>query len=145
MTSASRSQRTLVLALLCVASFAVVFNNLIITPILPEISDDLGVRVAVAGLLVTAYAVAGGVAAIFSGPFIDRLGRKPVVVSGMAILTVATVASAFAPSYPLLMVARSVAGLGVACLTPAVFSAVGDLFSYEERGKAMSWVVSATA
>ena len=65
MTSASRSQRTLVLALLCVASFAVVFNNLIITPILPEISDDLGVRVAVAGLLVTAYAVAGGVAAIF--------------------------------------------------------------------------------
>ncbi|MBK6560215.1 MAG: MFS transporter [Dehalococcoidia bacterium] len=143
MTSASRSQRTLVLALLCVASFAVVFNNLIITPILPEISDDLGVRVAVAGLLVTAYAVAGGVAAIFSGPFIDRLGRKPVVVSGMAILTVATVASAFAPSYPLLMVARSVAGLGVACLTPAVFSAVGDLFSYEERGKAMSWVVSA--
>src|SRR5690606_19940085 len=118
-----------ILALLCVASFAVVFNNLIITPILPEISDDMSVRVAVAGLLVTAYAVAGGIAAVFSGPFIDRLGRKPVVVSGMAILTVATVASAFAPNYVLLMVARSVAGLGVACLTPAVFSAVGDLFS----------------
>jgi predicted MFS family arabinose efflux permease len=126
-----------------VASFAVVFNNLIITPILPEISEDFGVRVAVAGLLVTAYSVAGGVAAVFSGPFIDRLGRKPVVVAGMATLTVATVLSAVAPGFVALLAARALAGLGVACLTPAVFAAVGDLFSYEERGRAMSWVISA--
>ncbi|WP_322797464.1 MFS transporter [Tepidiforma sp.] len=139
----SRSQRTLVLALLCVASFAVVFNNLIITPILPEISEDFGVRVAVAGLLVTAYAIAGGVAAVFSGPFIDRLGRKPVVVAGMATLTVATALSALAPGFWALLGARALAGLGVACLTPAVFAAVGDYFSYEERGRAMSWVISA--
>lgn len=142
-TTAHRQQRTLILALLCVASFAVVFNNLIITPILPDISDDLGVRVAVVGLLVTAYAIVGGVAAIFSGPFIDLLGRKPIVVSGMATLTVATFASAVAPNFTTLAIARSLAGLGVACLTPAVFAAVGDLFAYEERGKAMSWVISA--
>ncbi len=131
------------LALLCVASFAVVFNNLIITPILPEISEDFGVRVAVAGLLVTAYAIAGGVAAVFSGPFIDRLGRKPVVVAGMATLTAATAFSAVAPGFVPLLLARALAGLGVACLTPAVFAAVGDYFSYEERGRAMSWVISA--
>ena len=142
-TAIPRSQRTLILALLCVASFAVVFNNLIITPILPDISEDLGVRVAVAGLLVTAYAVVGGVAAVFSGPFIDRVGRKPVVVAGMATLTVATALSAVAPSFLTLAAARALAGLGVACLTPAVFAAVGDYFSYEERGRAMSWVISA--
>jgi multidrug resistance protein len=138
-----RSQRNLILALLCVASFAVVFNNLIITPILPDISEDLGVRVAVAGLLVTAYAIVGGVAAIFSGPFIDRFGRKPVVVVGMSTLTVATALSAVAPNFVLLVAARAIAGLGVACLTPAVFAAVGDYFAYEERGRAMSWVISA--
>lgn len=137
------AQRTLILALLCVASFAVVFNNLIITPILPDISDDLGVKVAVAGLLVTVYAVAGGIAAIFSGPFIDRIGRKPVVVAGMTLLTLATLLSAIAPSFLFLAGARVLAGLGVACLTPAVFAAVGDYFSYEERGRAMSWVISA--
>ncbi len=136
-------KRTLVLALLCVASFASVFNNLIIAPILPDISDDLGVRVAVGGLLVTVYAVVGGTAAFFSGPIIDRIGRKPVVVTGMAILTLATGLSALAPSFGWLMAARALAGLGVACLTPAVFSAVGDLFSYQERGRAMSWVISA--
>lgn len=136
-------KRTLVLALLCVASFASVFNNLIIAPILPDISDDLGVRVAVGGLLVTVYAIVGGTTAFFSGPIIDRIGRKPVVVTGMAILTVATGLSAVAPTFGLLMAARALAGLGVACLTPAVFSAVGDYFSYQERGRAMSWVISA--
>ncbi len=143
MTAQRPANRNLILALLCVASFAVVFNNLIISPILPDISDDLGVKVAVAGLLVTAYAVAGGIAAIFSGPFIDRFGRKPVVVAGMTTLTTATAFSAVAPNFELLLAARVLAGLGVACLTPAVFAAVGDYFSYEERGRAMSWVISA--
>lgn len=137
------AQRRLILALLCVASFSVVFNNLIIAPILPDISEDLRVRVSIVGLLVTAYAVVGGIAAVFSGPFIDRLGRKPVVVAGMSVLTVATILSAIAPSFAFLLAARAMAGLGVACLTPAVFAAVGDYFSYEERGRAMSWVVTA--
>jgi predicted MFS family arabinose efflux permease len=61
----------------------------------------------------------------------------------MATLTVATVLSAVAPGFVALLAARALAGLGVACLTPAVFAAVGDLFSYEERGRAMSWVISA--
>jgi multidrug resistance protein len=138
-----RADRKLVLALLCAASFASVFNNLIVSPILPELSEDLEVRVAVAGLLVTAYAIVGGVAAIFSGPFIDRVGRRPVVIWGMVILTVATALSSVAPNFLLLMGARALAGMGVACLAPAVFAAVGDLFSYEERGRAMSWVISA--
>jgi len=144
-TRSAAPDRRLILALLCLASFASVFNNLIIAPILPDISDDLGVRVAVAGLLVTVYAMFGGAAAVFAGPFIDRLGRKPVVVAGLALLTVATALSAIAPSFGTLIAARALAGLGVACLSPAVFSAVGDYFSYEERGRAMAWVMAANS
>jgi predicted MFS family arabinose efflux permease len=138
-------QRTFVLAILCLASFSTVFNNLIIAPILPAISEDFGVRVAIAGLLVTAYAVAGGLAALFAGPMLDRIGRKPVVVAGMSLLVVATGFSAVSPTFELLMVTRILAGLGVACLTPAVFSAVGDYFPYAERGRAMSWVITANS
>ncbi len=135
--------RTLILGLLCMASFSVVFNNLIITPILPSIASDLDVRITVAGLLVTGYAVASGAAGVFSGPLIDKIGRKPVVVWGMTLLAVATAFSALAPGYYWLMASRILAGLGVACLTPAVFAAVGDYFAYSERGRAMSWVVTA--
>ncbi len=80
------AQRNLILGLLCLASFAVVFNNLIITPILPDISDDLHVRVAIAGLLVTAYAIVGGVAAKFT--------RKPVAIAGLRQLLFGAVAIA---------------------------------------------------
>lgn len=143
MTESPPANRTLLLALLCVASFAVVFNNLIIAPLLPAISDDFGVKVAVAGLLVTAYALTGGAAAVFAGPILDRTGRRPVMLAGMGILAVATAASSVAPTFWALMASRAIAGLGVACLTPAVFAAVGDNFAYHERGKAMSWVISA--
>ena len=135
--------RTLILGLLCMASFSVVFNNLIITPILPSIASDLDVRITIAGLLVTGYAIASGAAGIFSGPLIDKLGRKPIVVWGMTLLAVATALSALAPGYYWLMASRILAGLGVACLTPAVFAAVGDYFAYNQRGRAMSWVVTA--
>jgi predicted MFS family arabinose efflux permease len=144
-THGPRPDRQLILALLCLASFASVFNNLIIAPILPDISEDLGVKIAVAGLLVTVYALFGGAAAIFAGPFIDRLGRKPIVVTGLALLSVATFLSAIAPTFETLIAARALAGLGVACLSPAVFSAVGDYFSYEERGRAMAWVMAANS
>ncbi|MFN0095950.1 MAG: MFS transporter, partial [Dehalococcoidia bacterium] len=140
-----RSDRRMVLALLCLASFASVFNNLIIAPLLPEIADEFNVRVSTAGFLVTLYAIAGAAAGFFSGPFIDRLGRKPVVLTGMTIVVVATALSAVAPNFLFLAGTRALAGLGVACLSPAVFSAVGDYFSYEERGRAMSWVVAANS
>lgn len=137
------ANRRLILSLLCTASFGAVFNNLILAPLIPAISDDLGVPVATAGLLVTAYAIVGGTAAILSGPLIDRLGRRRMVLGGMTVLTIATALSAVAPNYFALMAARMLAGLGVASLTPAVFAAVGDYFSYEERGRAMAWVISA--
>lgn len=137
------ANRRLILSLLCTASFGAVFNNLILAPLIPAISDDLGVPVATAGLLVTAYAIVGGTAAILSGPLIDRLGRRRMVLWGMTVLTIATALSAVAPNYFALMAARMLAGLGVASLTPAVFAAVGDYFSYEERGRAMAWVISA--
>lgn len=141
-TAFNRDQRRLVLALLCAASFGSAFNNLIITPILPEVTKEMGVSVSVGGLLVTSYAIAGTLTSVVAGPVIDRLGRKPLVLAGMCILTLATLCSAVAPNFELLLAARAIAGLGVACLTPAVFSAVGDYFDYEERGRAMSWVIS---
>lgn len=128
--------------MLCVASFSVAFNNVIVTPVLADIAGDLGVRVAVAGLIVTAYAVVGSIAAIFSGPVMDRLGRKRVVVVGMLLLTAGSALSAVAPTFLVLVISRAIGGLGAACLTPAVFAAVGDYFAYEERAKAMSAVMS---
>lgn len=143
-TGAPRS-RGFLLALLSLAGFCVVFNNLIVAPLLPELADDLDVRVAVAGLSVTGYAITAAVIAIGAGPLIDRLGRRPVVVASVATLALGTALSAVAPTFPLFMVSRAIAGLGAASLMPAVFAFVGDSYGYHERGRAIGVVMAANS
>lgn len=137
------ANRALILVLFGLGSFAIVFNNLIISPLMPAIRSDFGVSTSLTGLLVTAYALTGGVAALFAGPLIDRFGRRSMIVLGMAILAGATMLSAAAPGFAWLMAARALAGLGIACLAPAIFSGLGDYFAYQERARAMAWVVTA--
>lgn len=135
--------RRIVLPLLAFSSFTVVFNNLIITPLLKDISEEFDVSVGITGLLITAYALSAGTLAFFAGPIIDRYGRRPVIIVGMTVIAAATFAAAFAPNFAVLIVFRSLAGFGVAGLQPAVFAAVGDYFPYKERGRAMGWVITA--
>lgn len=135
--------RRLVLPLLAFCSFTVVFNNLIITPVLPDIADDFDIGVGLAGMLITVYALSAGLVAFFAGPLIDRYGRRRVILVGISVIALATFASAIAPNFAALLACRAVAGLGVAGLQPAVFAAVGDYFPYNERGRAMGWIITA--
>ncbi|MSQ61870.1 MAG: MFS transporter, partial [Dehalococcoidia bacterium] len=133
----------LILLLLAFCSFTVVFNNLIISPVLKAIATDLDVRVSVAGLLITVYAASAGLLAIVAGPLIDRFGRRRMLVFGLGIVTAGTFLSALAPTFATLMACRALIGVGVAALQPTVFSAIGDYFPYPERGRAMGWIISA--
>ena len=140
---AAPSGRGLILLLLAFCSFTVVFNNLIISPVLKAIATDLDVRVSVAGLLITVYAATAGLLAVVAGPLIDRFGRRRMLILGLGIVTTGTFLSALAPTFATLMASRALIGVGVAALQPAVFSAIGDYFPYQERGRAMAWIISA--
>jgi predicted MFS family arabinose efflux permease len=133
----------LVLPLLSFCMFAVFFNNFIIAPLITDIADDLHVSVGAAGLLITVYALSGGVFALVVAPWLDRLGRRRVIAASITLLAVATMASALAPTFLLMIVCRLIAGLAVAGLQPSVFAAVGDYVPYEERGRAMGWLSTA--
>lgn len=133
----------LILLLLAFCSFTVVFNNLIISPVLKAIATDLDVRVSVAGLLITVYAATAGLLAIVAGPLIERFGRRRMLVLGLGIVTTGTFLSALAPTFATLMACCALIGVGVAALQPAVFSAIGGYFPYQEWGRAMAWIISA--
>ncbi|MFB4288956.1 MFS transporter [Nonomuraea sp. ATR24] len=89
-------------------------GEFVIAGILPDVASDLSVSVPAAGLLVSAYAIG----MIVGGPVITtltaRLPRRPLVV-GLIVTSIAGNAmSAVAPSYPILLAGRFVAGLVVA-------------------------------
>lgn len=65
----------------------------------------------------------------------DRSRRKRIVAFGIALWSLATMASGLARSFGHLFVARMTVGVGEATLSPCAMSMIGDSFPPERRGK----------
>ena len=132
------------LAPLFLGIFAIGTNIFIVVPLLPSIRKDFpGESISELGqFLVGAYALTYAILAPALGPISDRIGRLPLIRAGMALLTIATVASAVAPGVAFLAGARAAAGIGAALFTPAAYAFVGDRYAYEGRQRAMAVVLA---
>lgn len=131
-----------VVLLLCLVLFTSGADMLIITPILPQLATDLRVGVDTGGLWVTAYATATAAFALIFGPVSDRIGRKPVLLLGMLLLTLGTAACGLAWSFWSMLAARFLAGMGAGLLMTSATAFVGDHFPGRHRAVAMGWVMS---
>ena len=95
---------------------------IIVAGVLPAVAADLGVSVAAAGQLVTAFAVVYAVGAPTLAVVFERFPRRTVMVSAMVVFVLANAAAAVAPGYWWLMAARIVAALCAAVVTAAAFA-----------------------
>lgn len=86
-----------------------------IAPLLPEYADDLGLSKGAAGVLSASYAAGTLVAALPSGWLAARIGVRPTMLVGLALLSGSSVSFAFADSAAVLDLARFAQGVGGAC------------------------------
>ena len=86
-----------------------------IAPLLPQYSDDLGLSKGEAGVLSAAYAAGTLLAALPSGWLAARVGVRPTVLTGLALMSCSSIAFAFADSVAVLDAARFAQGVGGAC------------------------------
>jgi DHA1 family inner membrane transport protein len=121
--------------------FSFTTGEFLIAGILPDVAADLAVSIPSAGLLVTAYALG----MILGGPLVTvptaRLPRKPLVIGLIAVSVVGNLGSAIAPTYPVLLATRFVAGLVVATFFAV---AVATAMSMAPAGKEASTVAKLT-
>jgi MFS transporter, DHA1 family, inner membrane transport protein len=96
-------------------------------------------------MLVTAYSLSAVFSGICLASLVDRFDRKKVLVLVYIGFIIGTIACGLAPSYGTMLVARTVTGLFGGIIGGQVFSIISDLFSYERRGRAVGWVMSAFA
>lgn len=136
------SARGALLVALGFLSFAGVYTNVVIAPVLVEVADEFGVSTGTAGLLVAVYGLPGIVVGLFAGPLSDRRGRKPFLLWGAVLMAALTIAGAFATTFLVLLASRVIAGVGASVIFPNVNAAVGDEFPYRERGRAMSTIIA---
>ncbi|HAC04653.1 MAG TPA: MFS transporter [Gemmatimonadetes bacterium] len=125
--------------------FSSASQTMIISPILPQIGDDLDIADAVLGTLVTAYSLMVGLFAILSGPVSDRIGRRRILLAGCGVMTVALASHGLVDSYWSFLGVRVFAGMAGGVLSGAAVSYIGDYFPYDRRGWAVGWVMSGAA
>lgn len=115
----------------------------ILSPLLVDLATEFGVSIGQAGLLVAAATLPGATVVLVAGPLSDAFGRRALLVGGTAVLAVGSLVSAVATSYEVMVLSRLLAGVGFAAAGPSIFAAVGDLFPYQERGRAFGYLVGA--
>ncbi len=125
--------------------FAASSQVMIISPILPQIGEELTITDAVLGTLVTAYSLMVGVFAVISGPISDRIGRRRILLIGTGVMTVALLLHAFVAGYASFLTVRVLAGMAGGVLSGSAVSYIGDFFPYNRRGWATGWVMSGSA
>lgn len=134
--------KALFLAVLFVAVFGAMNANLMVTPLLVEISTDLDISVAVAGQLATATYAAWGVSVVALGPLSDSFGRRPIALAGLLLISGSLIWSAFAPNIEVLLVLRVLTGLGAGTLPPTFVGAISDVISPERRARAVGGLLA---
>ena len=107
-------------------------------PALPTLAREFHAGVAAAQLTLSALIIFFGVAQLVWGPLADRFGRRPVLLVGMALYTVASVLSALAPSIDWLIGWRALQGAAMAAAVTCGRSIVRDLFEPHEGARVMS-------
>lgn len=114
----------------------------IMLPALPEIGSALGVDNQNDRQLVVILYMAGFAAGqLIYGPLSDRLGRRPVLLAGLAIFVAGTIAALVSQSFYWLLAARIVQGLGAASPRVMAMAVVRDLYSGRQMARVMSFAM----
>ena len=108
-------------------------------PALPDVGASFGISSANHLQLVLSVFMTGfGLGQFVIGPLSDRFGRRPILIGGMVLYTLASVLAVAARSFEMLLVARALQGLGTSATRVIATSIVRDCYS----GRRMASVVS---
>jgi DHA1 family bicyclomycin/chloramphenicol resistance-like MFS transporter len=111
-----------------------------LSPALPAIADALATDAAHVSAAMSAFVIVFALAQLLGGMLADALGRRPVVLGGLAIFTLAGLLAAYAPSFELLLVARGLQGLGAAAAVLLARTIVRDQLPREAAGRALALI-----
>jgi predicted MFS family arabinose efflux permease len=130
--------------LLAVAAFISGANLRVADPLIPKLAETFATSVGAAAGVITAFTLAYGLFQLIHGPLGDSIGKLRMVVLGLNVAGLACVASAFAPSLPMLSGLRFVAGAGAAAIIPLSLAYIGDHVPYERRQATLGRFIGAT-
>ena len=111
-------------------------------PALPELTLALSAPMPMAQLTMSALILAFGFAQLVWGPVADRVGRRPVLLAGLGLYTLASIGSAAAGSIEALIGWRTLQGAALGAAVVGARSMLRDLYEPTEGARVMSLALS---
>ena len=135
----------MVLISLLLASFAINLDTTIVNVALPSLVRELHATTTDLQWVVDAYNLVFAALLLTAGSLSDRFGRKGMLLGGLGVFGLASLAGGLTTSPSGLIAARAVMGLGAAMIFPATLSIIANVFT-KRRERAMAiglWGASA--
>ncbi|MEO6807687.1 MAG: MDR family MFS transporter [Isosphaeraceae bacterium] len=132
------ANRRIVTVALMLAMSVTALEQTVVSPAMPTIIGQLK-GVDIYPLVFSAYLLAATVTTPLYGKLADRLGRKRVLLFGLALFGVGSMMSGLSRSMPGLIGMRVVQGMGAGAVMPIVLTLIGDLYTLQDRAKVQGW------
>jgi predicted MFS family arabinose efflux permease len=134
-------ERWLLLTLASI-QFTSVLDFMIMMPLGPQLTKLFGISASEFGFLVSAYTFSAGLSGFLASTYIDRFGRKRMMLTLYSLFGVAALACSFASSFVWLMAARVASGFFGGVLMALSQTIVAEVVPFERRGRAMGVVMT---
>ncbi len=127
------------------------FFQLVIPPMFPVLKEEFGLGYTELGFVMTLFFIVSGGLQTVAGVVADRYGARLVLFWGVALISLGILLCGLAPSYPLLIAAAVIAGIGNSVFHPAGFailnarvdvSRLGHAFSVFNIGGHLGWALA---
>lgn len=125
-------------ALLCAANLICPLSLDMYTPAVPSMPEQFGTSAAMVNLTITLFYLFFSLGMLVFGPVCDRLGRKPVLVGGVAAFTAGSALCAAAWSIWALIAFRVIQALGAGAVCAVSTAIIKDAFRPERRTALLS-------
>src|SRR5690625_202645 len=125
--------------LLYIVVIVAFLDTFIQLPIITPYSLELGATYALAGAIVAVYSLTNMIGNIVGGHWIDKFGRKKMLLTGMVVVAIILLIYPLAQTAWQLFFVRLFHGLAGGVLIPAAFAYIGDQSGIKSRGKTMAF------
>lgn len=129
-----QTRRPLVLTALILSMFIAALEMTVVSTAMPTVVGELG-GIQLYAWVFTSYLVASTVMVPIFGKLADLFGRKPVLLFGLSVFLVSSVACGLSRTMLELVFFRAVQGFGAGAMQPIVVTVIGDIYTLEERAR----------
>ena len=126
------------LAVIALAQFMLILDLTVVNVALPDLGADLDLSRSAFTWTVSIYGLVFGGLLLLGGRLADIFGTRPMILTGLVIFTLASLATGLAQNQTVLLGGRIGQGVGAALLSPAALATITSSFHGVERNKALS-------